>query len=170
MDKSELLKRINHIHILADVLAMDYEDMEDEEDAGQHRHLAGDIEDLLLELEIEDRKLEIKDLVCDEDKAHNETRKKYQCRPQRGGLAESMAEAHEFDTLDEVKEFFVNEFFGRILFEYISIGEESIDDHCIGWHNTHYVLAPDRALNIPSEPPKFVVGMVNIRGGSDGKI
>lgn len=71
-------------------------------------------------------------------------------RPHRGGLAESMAEAQEFETEEEMKQYiydfhkkyFLDLGYPNAPFEIEDIvidKENSHEDDRIGWHNTMYV-------------------------------
>lgn len=66
-------------------------------------------------------------------------------RPHRGGLLESMAEAREFETWDELKAYLVkcyeDEELGKPFdVEDVVIGEVlGVPDHRIGWNDTRYV-------------------------------
>lgn len=61
-------------------------------------------------------------------------------RPHRGGLAEAMEEAKEFETETEMKEYIVERFLGFVSPEDIVIEDESVtDDERCGWHDTKYV-------------------------------
>lgn len=65
-------------------------------------------------------------------------------RPHRGGLAEAMALAKEFESIEEMKEHIVQEHtdeeigpaFGT---EDIVLGKESVNDPRNGWRDTRYV-------------------------------
>jgi hypothetical protein len=65
-------------------------------------------------------------------------------RPHRGGLADSMAEAREFATIDEMKEYIYkiwNDKPGKEWFsiEDIVIGKSIGNDDRIGWKNVRHV-------------------------------
>lgn len=70
-------------------------------------------------------------------------------RPHRGGLKESLAEAKEFETIDEMKSYIYNdwkEFHKKIghksaPFEIddIVIEDETFNDNRCGWHDTRHV-------------------------------
>lgn len=66
-------------------------------------------------------------------------------RPHRGGLAEAMSEAKEFDNVDSMKQYIVEQWTeslgGRKPFDVddIVLDDETIDDDRIGWHDTRYV-------------------------------
>lgn len=67
-------------------------------------------------------------------------------RPHRGGLAEAMELAKEFDDFDAMKEYIVEQE-SKIVPEWgapfsvddIVISEESVDDKRIGWKDTRHV-------------------------------
>lgn len=79
-------------------------------------------------------------------------------RPQRGGLDEAMAEAREFNTIDEMKQYVWyrwNSFTdGRELFsaEDIVIGEILGDDNRIGWKNVRHVCVKRMGAQIYPTP------------------
>ena len=79
-------------------------------------------------------------------------------RPQRGGLDEAMAEAREFNTIDEMKQYVWyrwNSFTdGRELFsaEDIIIGEILGDDNRIGWKNVRHVCVKRMGAQIYPTP------------------
>lgn len=62
-----------------------------------------------------------------------------------GTLSEAMKTVVEFNDIDEMKQYIVNQwtesFFGRAPFsvEDIVITDEVLDDHRIGWHDTRHV-------------------------------
>lgn len=61
-------------------------------------------------------------------------------RPYRGSLEKSLAEAKEFETETEMKEYIVERFLGFVSPEDIVIEDESVaDDERCGWHDTKYV-------------------------------
>ena len=60
-------------------------------------------------------------------------------RPQRGLLAEAMAEAKEFNNENEMKEYIVKEWDGYFSIEDIVIADEEYNDTRIGWQDTKYV-------------------------------
>lgn len=65
-------------------------------------------------------------------------------RPHRGGLAEAMAEAMEFETIQEMKEHIVKEHTDEEMgpafcIDDIVLGEETVNDHRNGWKDTRYV-------------------------------
>lgn len=65
-------------------------------------------------------------------------------RPHRGGLAEAMAEAEEFDSIEDIKKHLVEKHkdaeFGEMFNQDdIVIGEERGADLRIGWYNVCYV-------------------------------
>lgn len=58
-------------------------------------------------------------------------------RPHKGGLAEAMAEAKEFETEEEMKQYISEQYLKFVSPEDIVIEEHStIDDDCCGWHDT----------------------------------
>lgn len=66
-------------------------------------------------------------------------------RPHRGGLAEALAEAREFETEEEMKQYIL-EYYKILLpelvpfeIEDIVIDEETVDDDRCDWHDTRYV-------------------------------
>ena len=64
-------------------------------------------------------------------------------RPQRGGLAEAMAEMKTFETVEEMKKYVseTSDDWYKIRIEDISLGQPHGDDWRIGWRNVRYVLA-----------------------------
>lgn len=66
-------------------------------------------------------------------------------RPHRCGLVESMVEAKEFDSSDEMKQYIVEQWTenrdGRKMFDVddVVLGSEMVDDPRTGWHDTRYV-------------------------------
>lgn len=70
-------------------------------------------------------------------------------RPHRGGLQEAMAEAREFETEEELKEFVANHWrevpgYEKITADDVSIEPnswgEAWDDDRIGWKDCHFVM------------------------------
>ena len=65
-------------------------------------------------------------------------------RPHRGGLAESLKEAREFESIDEMKRYILGNL-KKILGDEISLDQitiddsKSINDDRIGWRNVRYV-------------------------------
>ena len=66
-------------------------------------------------------------------------------RPHRGGLAESLSKAKEFETEEEMKQHIIEHYKnllpGLVPFEIddIVIGGEDVDDDRCGWHDTRCV-------------------------------
>lgn len=67
-------------------------------------------------------------------------------RPHRGGLAEAMSEAKEFETIEDMKKYILEYWMqhaphGDKPFELsdIVIGDETSDDNRIGWRNVRLV-------------------------------
>lgn len=83
-------------------------------------------------------------------------------RPHRGGLKESLAEAKEFESIEEMKAYIVKdwaEMYANIGFpcapfeaDDIVLGEESKDDSRCGWHDTRYVCVKRMGKEIYSCP------------------
>ena len=61
-------------------------------------------------------------------------------RPHRGSLDEAMKEYQEFDTVDEMIQHIVHEWWGYIDAEDIVIGESHGSDDRICWKSWRYVL------------------------------
>lgn len=61
-------------------------------------------------------------------------------RPHRGSLMDAMAEYKEFDTVDDMIQHIVHEWWGYIDAEDIVIGENRGPDERIGWKAWRYVL------------------------------
>lgn len=83
-------------------------------------------------------------------------------RPQRGGLAEAMAEMKIFETVDEMKKYISetsDEYF-QISVEDISISEPHGDDWRINWLNVRYVLT--RRLGRENYNPPLPIGYCSI--------
>lgn len=62
-------------------------------------------------------------------------------RPQRGSLNDAMKEAQNFKTKDDLFQFISSQYGGMIRPEDITLSEDSIADHRVGWENVHMVLA-----------------------------
>jgi hypothetical protein len=62
-------------------------------------------------------------------------------RPQRGSLFDAMKEVKEFNDVDEMKKFIVNDWSNNIAEEDIVIDEKVVNDDRIGWQDTRYVCA-----------------------------
>ena len=60
-------------------------------------------------------------------------------RPHRGSLIDAMKEAKEFETLDEMKDYIVDDWDGFIKKDDIVLSEETHDDNRIGWKNVKHV-------------------------------
>lgn len=60
-------------------------------------------------------------------------------RPHRGNLADAMAEAKEFDSEDQMKDYIVSQWNGYISKEDIVIDNEKVNDDRNGWKDTSYV-------------------------------
>lgn len=60
-------------------------------------------------------------------------------RPHRGGLAESMAEAKEFNSIKDMKNYIVSTWDGFVLLKDIVVDRETREDKRIGWKNERYV-------------------------------
>ncbi|WP_297419735.1 hypothetical protein [Clostridium sp.] len=60
-------------------------------------------------------------------------------RPHRRDLADAMAEAKEFDTVEEMKEYIVKQWRNQFDISDVVLGNETIDDDRIGWKDTKYV-------------------------------
>lgn len=65
-------------------------------------------------------------------------------RPHRGGFAEAMALAKEFESIEEMKEHIVQEHTDEDIgpafgIEDIALGKESVNDSRNGWRDTRYV-------------------------------
>ena len=65
-------------------------------------------------------------------------------RPQRGGLAEAMREAKEFQTIDEMKLYICDDW--GIDASEITIDEPHGNDDRIGWKNVRYVCKNGLAI------------------------
>lgn len=67
-------------------------------------------------------------------------------RPQRGGLVEAMAEAKQFETIEEMIDYIYNdhaETWGQPMFDREDLSIEDPphgDDNRIGWKNVRYIL------------------------------
>ena len=80
-------------------------------------------------------------------------------RPQRGGLDEAMAEAREFDTVEDMKRHILQEWAvwntdGITMFDMddIVIGEILGDDDRIGWKNVRHICVNRIGGNIYEYP------------------
>lgn len=60
-------------------------------------------------------------------------------RPHRGGLFEALEEAREFNTIEEMKKFIVEQWRGAFSEEDIVLGDKIINDDRIGWEDTRHV-------------------------------
>lgn len=60
-------------------------------------------------------------------------------RPHRGSLSDVMAEAREFENLEQMKHYIVEDWDNYIKFEDIVLSEDSHDDSRISWKNVRYV-------------------------------
>lgn len=77
-------------------------------------------------------------------------------RPHRGGLAEAMAEAKEFETVEEmIKHICVEDDFFRIRPEDVIIGDPEGDDLRVNWMNVH-IVSTKRINNTIYEPPAAI--------------
>lgn len=83
-------------------------------------------------------------------------------RPHRGSLDEAMKEYQEFDTIDEMIQYIVKDWFGYVSAEDISVGEIQGEDDRIGWKAWRYVLTSrvgDTHYDIPQ-----CIGMCDLGG------
>lgn len=83
-------------------------------------------------------------------------------RPHRGGLAESMAEAREFESVEDMKEYIVQQHTDEELgpafsADDIVFGVLQGTDSRIGWHNQQYVYT--RRYYGEHYPDGLVIGM-----------
>lgn len=60
-------------------------------------------------------------------------------RPHRGRLHDAMAEAKEFDSIEDMKNHIVEDWRGYVSFEDIVLSDEVHEDNRVGWHDVHYV-------------------------------
>lgn len=60
-------------------------------------------------------------------------------RPKRGRLVEAMAEAKEFNSVEEMKQYIVDKWDGYISFDDIVIDSDLFNDIRTGWKDTRYV-------------------------------
>lgn len=62
-------------------------------------------------------------------------------RPHRGRLNDAMAEAKEFNSEQEMKEYIVEQWGGYVSFDDIVIIGDSHNDDRIGWRDVRYICA-----------------------------
>lgn len=60
-------------------------------------------------------------------------------RPHRGNLSDAMKEAKEFNDIQEMKNFIINEWENNVSTNDIVIDNKIINDHRIGWQDTKAV-------------------------------
>lgn len=60
-------------------------------------------------------------------------------RPHRGSLADAMKEYHEFETIDEMKQYIVSQHNGMISINDIVITEDYGEDKRIGWKESRHI-------------------------------
>lgn len=85
-------------------------------------------------------------------------------RPHRGSLADAMKEAREFETLDEMYEYIVNNRHELLRYtkEDLSISENLGKDDRIDWKETRYVCTKRIGRDVYRVPQ--CIGMCSIEG------